>query len=162
MIEFLDWVGRITTVFFLLAIIAGIYAWFRGILPALLRLGNSLAKRQIAIYAKGDNYSSLHDLLIDSKLFRSGNITHISNRNDFSKGKSATVYLIYWPDWKEEISDILKVKDDSTALVIYAPQDLGFIPPEQMKLLGEHRFVTVTNFRGRLINDITVSMITTG
>ncbi len=161
-VEVLDWVGRISTIVFILTIIAGIYAWFRGILPALLRLGNGLAKRKIAIYAKGDNFSSLNDLLIDSKLFRKGNIVKISSKNDLGKSDGATIFLVYWPDWKQEILDILKIKRDASALVVYAPQEQGFIPKEQMDKLNEHRCVTVTNFRGRLINDVVVSMITTG
>lgn len=162
MIDFIDWFGRITTVLFILTILAGVYAWFRGILPALLRLGNGLAGRKIAIFAKGDNFSSLSDLLVDSKLFRKSNIIKVSGISDLGKRNNASVYLIFWPDWKTELNEILGVKEDATALVVYAPQELGFIPKEQMEKLNEHRYVTVTNFRGRLINDIVVSMITTG
>ncbi len=49
-ITFLDFVGWVTAVLFLLTLALGIYTWFRGILPALIRLGNGLAKRKIAIF----------------------------------------------------------------------------------------------------------------
>jgi len=63
-------VGAIDTVILLLAIFWTIALWARGILPAILRLGNGLAKRKIAIFAKNDNLTSLRHLLTDSQLFR--------------------------------------------------------------------------------------------
>ena len=53
------------------------------------------------------------------------------------------------------------MKADGTALIIYAPQEHGFIPKETMALLDKKRNVVVNNFRGRLLNDIVASMITT-
>jgi hypothetical protein len=35
-VDFLDWVGRVTTIVFLLTLAYGIYAWSKGILPALI------------------------------------------------------------------------------------------------------------------------------
>jgi hypothetical protein len=54
MITILDWVGYITSIIFLLTLALGIFAWFKGILPALIRLGNGFSKRKIAIFAKGE------------------------------------------------------------------------------------------------------------
>lgn len=161
MIEILDGIGRVTTVIFLLTILWAIYAWFKGILPAMLRLGNGLAKRKIAIFAKGDNFSSLKDLLTDSKLFNKNNIIRISSQGDFGKAEQATLYLVFWHDWNDKIDEILASKKDSTALIVYAPQELGFIPPDKMKALNSKRNVIVTNFRGRLLNDIVGSLMTT-
>jgi hypothetical protein len=161
MIEIVDWVGRITTILFIIAVIGGAVAWARGVLPALWRLGNGLAKRKIAIYAKGDNFSSLEGLLTDSKLFKSNNIVRISGTNDLGKGDYASLFLLYWPDWKEDIERILSSKKDATTLIVYAPQGSGIIPKAQMDSLAEHRNVIVTNVRGRLLNDIVVSMMTT-
>ncbi len=158
MIEILD---RITTVAFLFTILWAIYAWFGGILPAMLRLGNGLSKRKIAVFAKGDNFSSLTDLLIDSKLFKKENIFHISSKSDFKKAKNQTLFLVYWPDWKLELGDIVALKEDGMALVVYAPQEEGSLPKDQTRLLNE-RNVVLANFRGRLINDIVVCMMTTG
>lgn len=161
MIDLLDNIGRITTVIFLLTILWGIYAWFKGILPAMLRLGNGLAKRKIAIFAKGDNYNSLKDLLNDSKLFSENNIIRISSHGDFGKAEHSTLYLVFWHDWDDKIDEILRSKKDSAALIVYAPQDLGFIPQDKMKDLNSKRNVIVTNFRGRLLNDIVGSLMTT-
>lgn len=162
MIEILDWIGRFTTLIFLLTIVWAVYAWFNGILPAMIRLGNGLAKRKIVIFAKGDNFDSLKDLLIDSRLFNEKNIVRISKKEDMKKAARQTLFLIYWPDWQTDLSDIIQIKVDSTALIVYAPQEHGFIPKEQMTRLNEERNVVVTNFRGRLLNDVIVSMISTG
>ncbi|HWY78801.1 MAG TPA: hypothetical protein VNW29_00420 [Candidatus Sulfotelmatobacter sp.] len=161
MIEILDWIGRITTVILLITIILAVYGWFKGILPALLRLGNGFSKRKIAIFAKGDNLHSLKSLLLDSKLFNKKNIIDISSQSDFGRADQATLYLVFWHDWKDNIDEILNSKKDGTALVVYAPQDLGFIPAEKMKDLNSKRNVVVTNFRGRLLNDIVVCLMTT-
>lgn len=160
-ITILDWVGRITTLLFIAALLWGFYAWFKGILPAIIRLGMGLAKRKIAIYAKGDNFSSLKDLLVDSKLFNEKNIIQISKEGDMAKGEQATLFLVYWPDWKNTLEKILGYKNDSVGFIVYAPQSEGFIPPNQMNTLNNHRNTIVTNFRGRLLNDIVVSLITT-
>ncbi len=73
MMGFLDWVGQflglvglVETALGLIVIVCGIVAWVRGIRPALIRLGNGLSKRKIAIFAKGDAFRSLESLLLDS------------------------------------------------------------------------------------------------
>lgn len=157
----LDYIGYINTFILLSILLMGIVTWVKGIFPALLRLGNGLAKRKIAIFAKGDNLNSLKKLLLDSRLFGEKNLIEVTSKNDFGRAEQATLYLVFWHDWQDEIDVILKQKVDSTALVIYAPQALGFIPKESMSKLGEKRNTAITNFRGRLLNDIVSSMITT-
>lgn len=161
MISFLDWVGRFTAVIFLLTLICGIYAWVKGILPALIRLGNGLSKRRIAIFAKGDHLRSLESLLLDSKLFSKKNVIDISSDSDFGRAEQATLFLIFWHDWQDKIAEILSAKKDNTALVVYAPPELGLIPQDKLKELNGKRNVIVVNFRGRLLNDILISLIST-
>jgi hypothetical protein len=139
----------------------GIFLWVRGISPALLRLGNGLARRKIAIFAQSDNFSSIKSLLMDSRLFKGKNICSITKKEDIGRAEDATMYLVFWPDWSNDIEDILSQKPDKCALIVYAPYDRGRIPDEQMKRLDGKRHTAVTNFRGRLLNDIVASMITT-
>ena len=86
----------------------------------------------------------------------------ISSDSDFGRAEQATLFLIFWPDWQNNITEILSVKKDNTALIVYAPQKLGFIPPDKMEELNLKRNVTVANLRGRLLNDIVISLMTTG
>lgn len=154
-------VGAIETVVLIVGILWAVVLWVRGISPALLRLGNGLAKRKIAIFAKGDNIISLKALLVDSGLFWEKNIFEITSNNDIGKAEKASVYLLYWHDWAADIADILSAKPDDCPLVVYAPYDKGKIPDEQMRNLDGKRHTAVTNFRGRLLNDIVTAMITT-
>ncbi len=55
----LAYIGALESILFIGGIIYAATLWADGILPALLRLGNGLAKRKIALFAKGDNASSL-------------------------------------------------------------------------------------------------------
>ncbi len=157
----LDYIGYGIMIASAVTLLIGFFVWFKGILPALIRLGNGFAKRKIAIFAKADNFDSLNDLLLDSKLFDKKNIIRISSENDLGKAEQTTLYLVFWHDWLDSIDEILRTKKDSTALIIYAPQDLGLIPSNKMKDLNSKRNTMITNFRGRLLNDITMSMITT-
>lgn len=161
MLDLIDWVGRVSTVIVIVSVILGFYAWGKGIFPALWRLGNGLSKRKIALLAKGDNLKSLKSLLVDSKLFNVRNIFEISSANDLGRAEQATLFLVYWHDWPNELDEILRVAKDTTALVVYAPQELGFIPQDKMKALNSKRNVMVSNFRGRLLNDIVTSLMTT-
>mgnify|MGYP001606276633 FL=1 len=158
---FLDFAGYISTIIVIVGVIAGVVVWFSGISPALYRLGNGLAKRKIAVFAKNDNAVSLKSLLTDSKLFKKNNIFEITCKDDVGKAEEASVYLVHWHDWADDISEILSKKPDKCAMVVYAPYDKGRIPDEQMKNLDGKRHTAVTNFRGRLINDIVTAMITT-
>lgn len=158
---FFENIGTAQTIFWVAVIGIGAWGTLSGILPVLMRLGRGLAKRQIVIFAKGDKMRSLKDLLLDSKLFKSKNIKEITSVSDLGRAEEITVFLVFWDDWKDDIDQILNKKTDGTALIVYAPMDLGDIPPDQMCQIGEQRNVTVTRFRGRLLNDIVVSMITT-
>lgn len=159
-LEILATIGIIETILLVVGIAYAAILWFRGILPVLYRLGNGLAKRKIALFAKGDNLSSIKSLLSDSRLFRQ-NIIEISNKNDLGRAEAASVYLVYWHDWSDEISEILNKKPDNCPMIVYAPYNKGKIPDDQMENLDGKRNTSVTNFRGRLLNDVVTAMITT-
>lgn len=159
--EFLDTVGRMSTLIVIISLLYGTVLWFKGILPAVYRLGNGFAKRKIAIFAKGDNYNSLRDLLIDSGLFNKNNICHISKKEDIGACEKSTLYLVYWHDFSDSIDDILNKKPDSCPLIVYSPKNQPFIPQDQVEKIDGHRNTALSNFRGRLLNDIVTSLITT-
>jgi len=154
-------VGIIETIVLIIGMVYAVVLWFKGILPVLYRLGNGLAKRRIAVFAKDGNLASLKGLLMDSRLFREKNICEITRKEDIGRAEQASVYLVFWRDWADDITEILNKKPDKCALVVYAPRDQGPIPEERMKDLDGERNTSVTNFRGRLLNDIITAMITT-
>ncbi len=137
-----------------------IYLVMMGVIPVWWRLGIALSRNKVAIFAGGDDFDDLEKLLIDSKLFKKKNIDNIGKTNIFS-AESADLLLVYWPNFKDKLDEVLRVKNHSVGLVVYAPQEEGFIDKPAMAKLNTHHNVTVTNFRGRLLNDVFVSMITT-
>lgn len=160
-LQALEILGYASTALVIVATVATIVLWILGITPALLRLGNGLARRKIAIFAKGDMASSLKSLLLDSRLFRDRNLVTITDDGDIGKARGTTLFVVHWPDWTTTIDAILAQKADSVALIVYAPQEKGFIPQDVLGRLNGNRNVIVCNFRGRLLNDIVTSLITT-
>ncbi len=156
-----DWVGTFSTLIVVAGLVWSIFLWIRGILPVLLRLGNGLATRKIAILAEGSEQDSLKNLLTDSGMFRVKNIICVAKQSDLGRAEKATLYLVHWPSWKDALDKVLSQKKDGAGLVVYAPHKGGRIPEQGLVSLNNQRNVTVTNFRGRLLSDILVSMITT-
>jgi hypothetical protein len=161
-IRLLGFVGLLESFVIIISILWAAGLWGRGIAPALLRLGHGLAKRKIAIFAKGENIGSLKHLLVDSGLFNTKNIIEVTKKDDMGRAEYTTMYLVVWHDWADDIDEILRMKKDSSALIVYAPYEHGRIADDQMKKLDGKRHTAVTNFRGRLLNDVVSSMITTG
>lgn len=160
--NFFEFYGFVSTFILTIILIVGIVLWFKGILPVLFRLGHGLAKGKIAIFAKGDNLNSLKSLLLDSELFSEKNLVEIRSNNDFGKSEKSTLFLIFWHDWEERnIDEILNKKTDKTALVVYAPRDKGVISKKYFEIINKERNVSIANLRGRLLNDIVSSLITT-
>jgi hypothetical protein len=153
-------IGGFSTILMILGSLYAFYLYSTGILPVLERIGMGLAKREIAIFADSENILNLKNLLLDSKIFKEKNISLI-DKNSIKKAENITLLLVHWKSFKDEIDDILAIKKDTDALIIYAPQQDGMIDKEDMKKINEHRNTIVVNFRGRLLNDILVSMMTT-
>lgn len=154
-------VGIIESIVLVIGIVWGFVLWTRGILPVLLRIGNGLSKRKVVLFAKGENVNSLKTLLVDSGLFRERNIFAITKTEDLDCAENASVYLMHWHDFAEDIEQILAKKPNECPMIVYAPYNMGRIPDEQMTNLDGKRHTAVTNFRGRLLNDIVTAMITT-
>lgn len=154
-------VGTIELIVLLVGGGYAVYLWVSGIAPILYRLGNGLAHRKIAIFASGDNLASLRQLLLESKVFREKNLILVSSIREIDDAASASVFLMYWPDWNAHLEEILRLKGPNCPLIVYQPYDQGRIPDGQMASLDGRRHTAVTNFRGRLLNDLVTAIMTT-
>lgn len=152
--------GGISTLITLLAVLYGIYLFARGIFPVWYRLGMGLSKRKIAVFAEKE-FDDLRDMLFESGLFLKENVIKIEKQS-IKKAKGMTLFLMHWKSFESEIEKILELKELGTALIVYAPQSEGFIDKPMMEKISQERNSIVVNLRGRLLNDILVSMITTG
>ncbi len=150
--------GGLFILIFIGTTIYTVYVIITGVLPVWCRMGIALSRRKIAIFAKNDD---LINLLTDSKLFKKKNIIKIEE-NSLGRAESADLFLINWQDYEEQIDEILGRKEDSKGLVVYVPPENGNIPEETMCRMNKHRNVIVVNVRGRLLNDVFISMITMG
>lgn len=152
----------IETIPFLVAIIISVGVNLiicKTVLSVWWRLGKSLAKRKIAVIAEANDYNDLECMLVDSKLFNRKNIHHIGT-NSIQSAESMSLLLIHWKSCCDHINTILNIKSDTTMLVIYAPQNEGMIDKRILQEINTHRNVVITNFRGRLLNDVFACMIT--
>lgn len=152
--------GGISTLITVLAVLYGIYLFARGIFPVWFRLGMGLSKRKIAVFAEKE-FGDLRDMLVESGLFQKENVIKIEKQS-IKKAQGMTLFLMHWKSFEGEIEKILKMKNLETALIVYAPQSEGFIDKPMMERISQERNSIVVNLRGRLLNDILVSMITTG
>lgn len=139
--------------------------WVLGITPLLWRLGLGRWVRKIAIAATNEVYTNLRTDLVNSGIFRTGNIEQISKEH-LSKAKEHSLILVHYQSFDEiQISQMLNDKKSSSGMIFYFPEyDPATgrkISDKMLKAIGEKENTTVVNFRGRLLNDLITTLITT-
>jgi len=154
-------VGGSATLIMVIGFIYTVWLVIRGLVPVWIRLGIGLSKRKIAIFATSE-CENLVELIEKSKLFPPRNIVcigldSISKAND----EKCTIYLVCWNDFKSHMERILSIKAYSTALIVYAPHKGGDVDKLTMDRINEEPNSTIVRFRGRLLNDILTSILTT-
>lgn len=150
-------VGGVTVTLGFLGIIYKILCWTFGITPIVIRLGIALWKRKVAIFGSADAYASLEATLTDSGIFKKS--IHITADN-IDKAKDETIFLVDWESFGEKIDQVFSArKNHQTAIVIFAKP--ASIPNEKMADIANRANTVVVNFRGRLLNDILTTLITT-
>jgi hypothetical protein len=110
------------------------------------------------------NFSSLRTDLVDTGIFREKNIYQIKG-NTLSKVKEATLALVHYQSFSEkEIEAILNNKKSNAGFIFYFPEfvpEQNVIPVETVKLINNEQFTTIVNMRGRLMNDIVTTLLST-
>lgn len=164
LMAFINMVGFLTTVFGIILFIWAIVSWFLGVYPLFLRLGFGRWSRKIAIAANDDMYSSLKIDLVDTGIFRDKNIYQIKE-NALAKIKDATLVLIHYQSFTEDqIKNIILNKRSDSGFIFYFPEftpPTTVIPASMMKEINNQQFTTIVNMRGRLINDIVITLLST-
>jgi hypothetical protein len=147
------------TLAMILGFITALYFMIRGVFPVLYRLGVGLSKRKIAIFAT-DELDDLKKILINSGIFRASNIIPITP-NSLEDAEGISLFLVHYKPFKDKIETIIDNKKKGTAIIVYAPKHEGYIDSPILEKINAKRDTTIVNFRGRMLNDILVSMITT-
>jgi len=161
---FVNIVGMLTTIFAICLFVWAIISWILGVYPLFLRLGFGRWTRKIAIVANDNMYSILKTDLVDTGVFREKNIHQIKD-GALSKIKEATLALIHYQSFTEDqIKTILADKKSNAGFIFYFPEftpPTVVIPPAMMKKINNQQFTTIVNMRGRLINDIVTTLLST-
>jgi hypothetical protein len=130
-----------------------------GISPLIIRIGKGIWRRKIGVIGNAEAFSTLSSCIHDSGIFKKSNIISIPIEN-LDKAKSFSVLLVDWESSKEHIESILiNRKSHNTATIVFA--NSGTIPQDMMPKIANNSNTVVVNFKGRLINDLLNSLITT-
>jgi len=154
-------IGGITTAIAIVGLFYVVVCWFLGITPMLRRLGLGRWFRKVYIAAKGEAYNNLRSDLIDSGVFREKNIYQISSQS-IAKIKDSDLTLLDYKSFNDnEVKRILSNKQQRAGLVVYFPGGSGRIADDILTLINNEPHTVLVNFRGRLINDLLVTLLST-
>ncbi|MEZ5448794.1 MAG: hypothetical protein R3E89_07270, partial [Thiolinea sp.] len=130
-------ISGLLTLLVIVNTLINLYLVITGMLPVWRRLGLSLSRRKIAIFAD-DKYSELKDILVDSGMFKARNIIKV-DRGSLHKTEDVSFYIVHYAAYKEVLNKIMAMKKDGDTLVVYAPQDEGKLDQEAVQSLNAHR-----------------------
>lgn len=158
-------VGGISVTLLVFGALLNLICWSLGIAPLLWRLGYGRWFRKIAIVARPENYAQLENDLLRSGIFRGNNIFSIYP-DSLSQIKDHDLLLIHYQSFTAtEIKTILANKKPNAGMIFYFPEfcpQKGIeISDEMLRLINNNENTSVANFRGRLLNDIITTLITT-
>jgi hypothetical protein len=158
-------VGGLFTLSSIVVVLLTFAFWVLGITPLLWRLGLGRWTRKVAIVAKSDMYSVLEKDLTDSGVFRRNNVTQITNKS-LSDVKNHSLLLVHYQSFTpQEIEIILNNKNSEAGMIFYFPsfsnKNGESIPNEMRDKISNTPNTTIVNFRGRLLNDLVTTLITT-
>jgi hypothetical protein len=152
-------VGGLTVVSATLGIIYRIICIVMGVSPLVFRIGKAVWRRKIAVIGSAESYTTLYECIADSGIFKKKNVIHITTAN-IDKAKEYSVLLVDWESINSKIDQIFMARQNhNCAVIIYAKA--GSIPHEKMAEIANKANTVVVNFKGRLLNDILNSLITT-
>jgi hypothetical protein len=148
--------GAALTVFAALSAFFAAIIFFVYLIPVLWRLAKGLHGRHIAIVGSMDDYSEIKEALIASNLFRKNRITHIG-LNSIDRVEKFSLIIFVWDQNKSK--EVICRKKSDAALIIYAPAKS--IDEDSLQKISKRPNTIIVNYRGRLVNDVFVCMMTT-
>lgn len=157
-------IGALST---LLIIVGGLFiffCWCIGIFPLLKRLGLGRWFRKVFIAADIDNYQTIKNDLVESGVFREKNISQINDKS-LSKVKDVDLIILHYQSFTaSQIKQVIADKKNDAGLVIYFPEfnpPINMVPKDMLENINNHTYVILVNMRGRLINDVLITLMST-
>jgi len=158
---FFEIVGIAMTLLVIIGGLATFFGWTAGIFLVMKRLGLGRWYRKVLIVGAPSETTSLKKDLVDSGLFLQNNVSEV-HQHSLSDVKEASLILLdYWSFNEDQVSTILLNKRKSAGLVVYSPMGKGRIPDEISSKINDEPFTTLVNMRGRLVNDLLITLMST-
>ena len=124
------------------------------------KFSKNIMQCRIAIYSNPDR--DLNSTIKSMNVFEEKNIRTIIPNNDINIGKDSNLLVINYEDFSDRILKIIDECRNSTKIPVIIFANPGAIQP--ITLLNEitnRNNLTIVNYKGRLLNDIITSLITT-
>ena len=159
-------VGKLFTLIAVVSISITFISWVLGITLPLWRLGLGRWARKIAIVADDETFNVLKIDLTASGIFREKNIKPIT-RKHLATVRNYSLVIVHYQSFsnEEDIRQLLNNKRSTCGMIFYYPEfnpaTGDKIPGKMIQEIGEKENTIVVNFRGRLLNDIIITLITT-
>lgn len=159
---FFEIVGAATIVAAIIGGLATFFGWTMGIFMVMKRLGLGRWYRKVLIVSDASNGESLKDDLVSSGVFREKNI-RVVGENHVSEVKNYDLILLdYWAiEDTEKSLTAIKNKRSHAGLVVYSPMKKGRIADKVTERINDEPFTTLVNMRGRLVNDLLITLMST-
>lgn len=154
-------IGTLATLFLIISGIITFVGWNLGIWPLMKRFGLGRWYRKVLIVGKESETKSLRRDLEDSGVFRKSNIDEVDGRNLADIKQASLILLDYWSLTEGQVSTALANKQKQAGLVVYSPMGKGRIPDEISATINNEPFTTLVQMRGRLVNDLLITLIST-
>ena len=167
--QFLDpiflFVGRCLLLITVAGFLITAVSWALGLATPIWRLGLGLKRRKIGIASDTENFSTLKIDLVSSGIFRENNIKHIT-KDHLAAVKDHSLVIVHYKSFcAEDIKRMLNDKKSACGMIFYYPEhdpaSGNRIPNDMFQEIGKRENTAVVNFRGRLLNDIINTIITT-
>lgn len=125
------------------------------------RFGLALYGKKIMIVSSSDDYHDLEEDLSDSGLIKRKNILHISDKQLAKANDALLLIVVYGYLNNDDFQSVVRNKSARCGLIVHCPPERGRIDDEEMELLSKSAFTALCNFRGRLVNDVLLMMLST-
>ena len=141
------------------AVLVAVILKLSGFVELLRRVG-MVGARKISIAADIDAFESLRRDILSAKFIKKKNINQIDAGHLSDVSKCNVVLVDYASIQEAGLRTILSKMQPDAGLIIYAkiPHRL---PDDLMRKVCDSPYTIVANFRGRLVNDVLVALMTT-
>lgn len=95
--------------------------------------------------------------MIDSKLFNGKQIETCGSHST-DKASEADLLILYWPDCTDYFEKLNQARNKKNPVIIYTP---SYLDKMTLKRVNEIRNLILVQYRGRFLNDVFTTAITT-